>query len=129
MRALLDAVGKVVAVGESDSLVPPEGGRVVELANGAGDAVLAQLGALGADEELTHDGKAFATRARPLTPQEAAQKAARAVVVPIAQSAVGVRFDALTPAQTRALVALLLYQQGALDGTGVVQPLSGWMRD
>jgi hypothetical protein len=54
--------------------------------------------------------------------------ALRQKVLTTAQSAVGISVDALTAGQVRALVALLLYQQGALDKSGVVQPLAGWVR-
>jgi hypothetical protein len=53
--------------------------------------------------------------------------ALRARVVSLAQSAVGVQVDQLTAVQIRALVALLLYKQGAIDKTGAVLPLAGWL--
>jgi hypothetical protein len=56
------------------------------------------------------------------------RNAARALVLPIAQAAVGVRFDQLTANQLRALTAILFWQAGALDANGVVQPLAGWVR-
>lgn len=46
-----------------------------------------------------------------------------------AQSAVGVRVDLLTAAQVRALFAILLFREGALDRTGAVRPLAQWVRD
>ena len=48
-------------------------------------------------------------------------------IVTVAQSAVGQSIDTLTAAQVRALVAVLLYRAGALDKTGVVQPLRTWV--
>lgn len=46
----------------------------------------------------------------------------------VAQSAVGVQFDQLTAAQLRALLAILLWKQDALDSTGAVRPLADWVR-
>lgn len=56
------------------------------------------------------------------------RRAARQLVLQVAQSAVGLRFDALTAAQTRALVAILLWKEGALTGGGFVRPLSEWVQ-
>lgn len=53
--------------------------------------------------------------------------ALRARVLTLAQSAVGVQIDALTAAQIRALVALLLYKQGAIDKTGAIVALANWL--
>ncbi len=52
--------------------------------------------------------------------------ALRTLIINLAQSAVGLQVDALTAAQTRALVAILLYKQGALTPTGAVKPLNQW---
>lgn len=51
----------------------------------------------------------------------------RARVLAQAQSAVGVQIDQLTAPQIRALVALLLFKQGAIDKSGAVLPLVGWL--
>lgn len=40
-----------------------------------------------------------------------------------AQSAAGQSFDALTAAQVRALLAVLLYRAGMLDKDGIIQPI------
>lgn len=53
--------------------------------------------------------------------------AARDLVLSTAQTAVGVRYDALTNIQLRALVGILLWREGALDGAGVVRPLARWV--
>ena len=50
----------------------------------------------------------------------------RQQVVALAQSAVGVRVDALTAAQVRALLVVLLRKAGALDNGGTVRPLGEW---
>lgn len=54
--------------------------------------------------------------------------AARSLVLTTAAGAVGVRFDALTTTQLRSLLAIVLWQGGALDATGVVRPLAQWVR-
>lgn len=62
---------------------------------------------------------------------EAARVAAaqlRQQVRTTAQGAVGIRYDLLTAAQVRALVAILLWKEGALDNAGLVRPLSEWVR-
>lgn len=61
--------------------------------------------------------------------QQAEKDAAalRTRVLTVAQTAVGTPIDQLTAAQVRALVACLLYRVGALDKSGVVQPLGGWL--
>lgn len=53
--------------------------------------------------------------------------ALRTRVIALAQSSVGIQIDALTAAQIRALTALLLYKQGAIDKNGAVLPLAGWL--
>lgn len=47
--------------------------------------------------------------------------------VTIAQSAVGVGIGALTAPQVRALVACLLWKNGALNPNGTVRALSDWL--
>lgn len=56
--------------------------------------------------------------------QEAEQLRQR--VVALAQSAVGMRVDALTAAQVRALLVVLLHKGGALNNDGTVRPLGQW---
>lgn len=61
--------------------------------------------------------------------QEAQDAAAlRQRVRAVAQSAVGTQFDQLTASQLRALLAILLHKEGALDNTGAVRPLADWVR-
>ena len=62
-----------------------------------------------------------------ITNHAAASTATRTTVLTIAQGAVGVAIGDLTLAQTRALLACLLYKQGSLNSAGVVQPLAGWL--
>lgn len=54
--------------------------------------------------------------------------ALRTQVRTLAQSAVGVRIDQLTAAQVRALMAILLWQAGALAPDGTVKELNTWVR-
>lgn len=56
------------------------------------------------------------------------RNAARALVLQTAASAEGIRFDALTTAQLRALLAILLWREGALDAAGLVRKLTDWVR-
>jgi hypothetical protein len=78
-------------------------------------------------DRATHQAQADAY-AQAAANAAATRTAAKALVLPVAQSAVGARFDQLTAAQVRALAAILFWQAGALDGNGVVQPLAGWVR-
>lgn len=52
--------------------------------------------------------------------------ALRAQVISVAQSAVGIVITNLTAAQVRALLAVLLYKNGALTPAGAVKPLAEW---
>lgn len=54
--------------------------------------------------------------------------ALRNVIIPLAQSAVGIRLDQLTAAQVRALFAITLWRQGALNPDGTVRPLNQWVK-
>ncbi len=59
--------------------------------------------------------------------QQASDAAAlRTLVRNTAQSAVGVALTSLTAAQVRALLAVLLWKNGALDKSGTVRPLDEW---
>ena len=62
--------------------------------------------------------------------QQARQDAAqlRQQLLNLAQSAVGVRVDALTAVQVRALFALILRQEGALNNDLTIRPLADWAR-
>ena len=63
--------------------------------------------------------------------QTAAQTEAttlRQQIVTTAQSAVGVSITALTAAQVRALVALLLWKEGAIKADGTIRPLAEWVK-
>lgn len=73
----------------------------------------------------------WAAEQQVLAAKEAERQAAaqlRQKVLATAQSAVGVALDQLTTAQRNALIALLLYDAGALDNDGKVRPLGKWVR-
>lgn len=62
--------------------------------------------------------------------QERADAAAlRTRVLSLAQGAVGTRADELTAVQLRALYAIVLWKEGALDKNGIVQPLAAWVKE
>lgn len=50
----------------------------------------------------------------------------RSQVISVANSAAGVLITNLTAVQVRALLAVLLWKNGALDRTGTVRPLVEW---
>ena len=63
--------------------------------------------------------------------QQASTDAAalRQQILTLAQSAVGVRLIDLTAGQRNALIAILLWKEGAIDAALVVRPLSVWVKD
>lgn len=61
------------------------------------------------------------------TADAAASADMRARMVLQAQSAVGVRLDALTPLQVRALMGCLLHRAGGVHSDMTVAPLGEWM--
>ena len=56
------------------------------------------------------------------------QKALQSNIVSTAQTAVGVRVDALTAAQVRALQAILLFKVGAVDTSLKIKALNTWVK-
>lgn len=121
-----------VALDERDEVGTP---HVLYLEPGAllptsmrGTDWLAQRGPLPNDPTPQEVAAALAQRAADR--QQVAQDAAalRQQIQTLAQSTVGVRVDLLTAGQVRALQAILLWQAGALDRTGVVRPLAEWVR-
>lgn len=60
--------------------------------------------------------------------EEQDAQALRTLVRNAAQSAVGVGLTNLTAAQVRALLAILLHKEGALDKDGKVRPLADWAK-
>lgn len=91
------------------------------------DVWLAQRGALPADPTPAEIAAALAAQQQ--QDQQARTDAAqlRQQVLTLANSAAGVRVDALTAPQVRALVSLLLWQAGALNKDGTVRPLADWI--
>lgn len=59
---------------------------------------------------------------------ETNRSAARSLVIGIALSSVGKDITALTAAQVRSLMAILLYQAGGLTPDGKVKPLGQWAK-
>lgn len=45
-----------------------------------------------------------------------------------AQSAVGIKYDALSITQIRALYAFSLFKDGAIDSVGKIKPLKDWVK-
>lgn len=81
---------------------------------------IAQRTAWGAGRAAERDADAISTTER---------SAARARVVQVAQGTVGVHLDRLTATQVRALLAVLLWEAGALNGDGTVRSPAQWIRD
>ncbi len=99
---------RVTGLGDSITIVVPDGADVA--------AVQAVVDA--------HNVAALdAAQARAVT--DAAS--ARAKALAVATTAVGVNIAALTPAQAFALIAVLLYKEGALNPDGTVKPLALWI--
>ena len=69
---------------------------------------------------------AIAARAAAEQAERQSAIALRNRVLTVANTAVGVQLDALTPAQVRALMACLLWKAGGLTHTGAVRPLGEW---
>lgn len=102
MYAVIDAAGVVVACGETDSLVPPEGGRIVEVsANPLAD--------LPDGDEAIHDGRGFARRKRAETADDIERKGAAGLLDQL--DAVIDGWGGLTAAQRNA--AILTVAQAA----------------
>lgn len=70
---------------------------------------------------------AIRARATQAAQDRADAQTLRQRVVSTAQSAVGVSLDALTPAQVRALLAVLLHKAGGVTSAGAVRPLGEWL--
>lgn len=89
---------------------------------------LAQRGAL--PPVPTPQESAAAVQALAQADQQAQADAAqlRQQIINLAQSAVGVRVDALSATQVRALFAVVLWQEGALKNDMTVRPLTEWVR-
>lgn len=125
MRLIADTTSRVLALG-GDALTASAGQEVRATARTFADlaAAEAQVAALGGPGEVWHDAPTDTLRAR--TRAATADEAARTLVVQAAQSAVGVGLAALTPAQVRALLEVVLWKLGAIDSAGLVLPLSQW---
>lgn len=78
----------------------------------------------------TPEQSTAAIAARQQAEQQAQQDAAalRQQILTLSQSAVGARVDQLTAGQVRALIAILLHKEGALDKSGVVRAPGEWVK-
>jgi hypothetical protein len=56
------------------------------------------------------------------------QNALKTAVLTTAQSAVGVALNNLTNVQVRALLAIVLFKEGAVATDGTIKPLNEWVR-
>lgn len=92
-------------------------------------AWLAQRGPLPADPTPEESAAAIAALQQATATDAADAAALRQRVLGLANSAVGIQIDALTAGQVRALMALLLWRAGALDKTGAIKPLVGWLNN
>lgn len=131
MQALIDsATREILGVGTFPA-APPAGQEVVELTP-AQEGRLTERGLKYHREDGTLDV---------VLPQQAIdddnarerervdRAAAVATIKPLAQGAVGKPIAALTANEQRALLAVLLWQAGALDGAAAIRPLGQWVRE
>lgn len=83
-------------------------------------------GPLPTDPTPTEIAAARAARDAQAVQDKADATALRTRVLTLAQSAVGVQLDQLAVPQIRALIAILLHKQGAIDKSGAIRPLADW---
>lgn len=74
------------------------------------------------------DGNAIVAAYNP-SGEDSADDTLRQRIRATAQSAVGIQFDQLTNVQLRALLAILLNKEQALNQDGSVRPLAKWAKD
>jgi hypothetical protein len=79
------------------------------------------------DPTPTEIAAAIAAKDAQAAQDTADASALRTRVRTLAQSAVGIQFDQLSGAQVRALIAILLHKQGAIDKNGAIRPLADWV--
>lgn len=103
------------------------GGEVVQSLTAA--EWLATRGPLPADPTPQESAAAITARETARQAALADASALRQQVLTIAQSAVGIRVDALTAGQVRALFAILLWKEGALKNDLTVRPLAEWVKE
>jgi hypothetical protein len=93
----------------------------------AGADWLAQRGPLPVDPTAQQTTDAIAAIEAARVAARAAAAAKRQQILTIAQTAVGVRIDLLTAVQIRALFAVILWKEDAIDAGLLVRPLSEWV--
>lgn len=98
-----------------------------ELRDDGGGAYIARWNLPAAQPTDTEIATAISAYDARQAQRQADAAALRQKVLTLAGSAVGIAVDQLTAAQVRALIACLLFEAGALDKSGIVQPLGTWL--
>jgi hypothetical protein len=130
MPKLDKAIADLVALdGLSRLVTADDASQHVLYLDGAVRSMLAADWPLPLPTDPTPQQISTAIAARQASAQQATSDAStlRTQIVALAQSAVGVSLSALTPAQVRSLMALLLWKAGGVSSAGVVRPLSEWL--
>lgn len=132
-KLLLTATGAVAGLARDDpGWVVPPGGRVIDVPLTFADLDTAEQARATAPQpaELAYDTtkRALVARARALSGDEAARKAARDTILVTAQGAVGKAVATLTTAERNALLTVLLWGAGAVRPDLTVAPLAEWAR-
>lgn len=131
MQAIIDTLTRtILGVGFFDT-IPPAGQAVVEIP----ESQIVKLGGPGV-KTIAANGTITVTIPQEIVAveqQEAQERTDRlatiALIKPIVQGAVGKNITALSAAEVRALVAVLLWREDALDAAGNVRPLGRWVRE
>lgn len=97
MYAVIDADGRVLTTGGTDSFVAPEGGQIIETDTDP-------LAGLAAGEEAYWDGAAFGKRARAISAEEQARRDDLATIKAFMQAANGSATNAQRDAVFKAFV-------------------------
>lgn len=115
----------ILSYGQSSpAATAPAGVVIVDSTPTTAAAVLAAYAGPNGGVTLAADGTVTAL---PVPTPDPVAAALRSAVFAIALSAVGVTLANLTPAQVKALAAVLLYKAGGVDPvTQQVLPLAGW---
>jgi hypothetical protein len=121
----LDGLARVVTATDGSTHVLYWDGTRVRSMEASAWPVL--RGPLPVDPTSQQSTDAIAARETARLAALAAAATKRQQILTIAQSAVGVRVDLLTAAQIKALYAITLWQQGALDAGLIVRPLADWV--
>lgn len=128
MQAIIDsATREILGVGIFTAN-PPEGQELVNLTP-AQEARLQERGLKyhrqGGTLDVVLPQYALDDDAR-IAGEHASRATAIALLKPIAQGAVGKNVTALSAVEVRALMAVMIWRMGGLDGAGNVRPLAQW---